>query len=186
MEVKAKRFFSKVAGSQYIMPDGFAVVFAHGHYDFDPAKHSGTVNIPAMNGQSHAMHGKPKAQVYFEELEHLVTSNNPLVFDQEHLTGVAATLPAELDPTKNAHSEADVARAESALARTPGRVTGEPNNGSNGSPSDVNASTIDPKLQQQVFKPVGPGAAAAVAAAKARSVQNSQTVAANSRNGVAQ
>lgn len=179
---QAKRFFSKVAGSQFIMPDGFAIVFAHGHFDFDPEKYTGTVNIPAMNGQVHAAHGKPKSQIYWEELEHLVNNNNPLVFDQEHLTGVSEPLPAELDPKRNAHSEAEVARAESALSRVPGHLTGEANIAGPGAgvPSDVNQSTIDPKLQAQVFKPVGPGAAAAVAAARAK------TAAANSRNGVVQ
>lgn len=186
---KVKRFFSKVPGSQFIMPDGFAVVFAHGHFDFDPSKYVGTVNIPAMNGQVHVAHGKPKAQIYWEELEGLVNSNNPLVFDQDHLTGVAAVLPPELDPKLNAHSEAEIARAESALSRIPGRITGEVNNPGPGAgaPTDVNASTVDPKLQAQVFKPVGPGAAAAAAAAaKARATQAAQTVAANSQNGVVQ
>jgi hypothetical protein len=186
MQVTTKRFFSKVAGAKYIFADGHEIQFRHGHYDFDPEQHVGTVNIPAMNGQLHQAHGRPKAEVYFEELQYLVTSGNPLIFDQDHLGGVSAPLPAEIDPSKNAHSEASIARVDAALANVKGRVTGEANAAGNGAPTDVNQSTIDPALQRAVFKPVGPGASAAVAAAKARSAQQAATLAANAANGVAQ
>jgi hypothetical protein len=164
-----KRYFSKVPGAKFIFPDGFEIQFLHGHYDFDSEQHVGTVNIPAMNAQLHQAHGRPKADVYFEELEHLVKSGNPLIYDPEHLTGVAQVLPPELDPTKNAHSEASIARVDASLANVKGRVLGELNPAGTGAPSDVNASTVDANLQKQVFKPaVGPGAAAAAAAARAK------------------
>jgi hypothetical protein len=76
--MQAKRYFSKIAGSKFVMPDGHEITFAHGFYDFDPAKFAGeTINIAAMNGQVHVSNGKPKAEVYFQELEHLVKNNNP-------------------------------------------------------------------------------------------------------------
>lgn len=187
--MEAKRFFSKIAGATFIMPDGHTIQFVHGIFDFDPENYKDeVVNIPAMNGQIHAAHGKPKAEVYFQELQHLVKTNNPLVFDPEHIAGVNAQLPAEIDPSRNAHSEASILAAERLQATVTGRVTGDANNGiGNGQPTDVNASTVDTNLQKQVFKPAtGPGASAAVAAARARAAQQAATVQANAKNNVAQ
>lgn len=167
MELKAKRYFSRIPGAHFTMPDGYQIFFLHGFYDFDPAKFKDEkVSIAVMNGNTHPAHDRDKARVYQEELEHLVNSGNPLIFDQEHAGVIVQPMPADLDPSKVAKSEAEISAQDQRLAAVTSRVTGDTNKGE-GQITDPNASTVDAELRNVVFKEVGPGSGSAAVAARA-------------------
>lgn len=182
--MQPKRYFSKVPGSVYTFPDGVQVQFLHGKFDFDPKDFPGSF---ISNNEKHPLNGKSSAEVYFDELEYLVKNNNPLIFEQGKLPD-GLTLPAGLDPSKNAQSEANIQRVDAALAGK-GHETGDLNKGSS-STSDVNASTLDRELQQVVLgssSAIGPGASKVDqirAAAAARSHQTTQTAGVQNSNGM--
>lgn len=181
--MQPKRYFSKVPGSVYTFPDGVQVQFLHGKFDFDPKDFPG---LFVSNNEKHPLNGKPRAQVYFDELEYLVKNNNPLVFEQGKLPD-GLTLPAGLDPAKNAQSEASIQRTDAALAGR-GKETGDLNAGSTAT-SDVNASTLDRELQQVVLgssSATGPGASKVEQLRKeaAARTQITQTASVQNTNGV--
>lgn len=159
-----KRYFSKVPGSHYTFPDGHQIHFHHGRFDFDSRDFPGEFVGAVVNGKDHPLTGRPLWKVYFDELEYLVTSGNPLVFQQGTLP-VDSILPDRLDPRKNAQSEQQIQQTDAKMRAT-GNITeyGEPNKatGTTG-PTDVNSSAIDKDLQEALLKPkqVGPGAARA-------------------------
>lgn len=186
MELKAKRYFSKVAGAHYTMPDGFQIFFHHGFYDFNPEKFKGEkVAISIMNGNMHPAHGQDRAEVYQAELEYLVNSGNPLIFDQEHAGVIVQAMPDALNPSRVAKSEAEIAAQDQRLATLAGRVTGESDNVNDGQITDPNASTVDAALRNVVFKEVGPGAntgAAAAREAAAKRLAEQQATTAQAQN----
>ncbi len=150
MELKAKRYFSRIPGAHFTMPDGF--------------------------------------QIFLEELEHLVNSGNPLIFDQEHAGAIVQPLPDGLDPSKVAKSEAEINAQDQRLASGGGRVTGDVNKGE-GQITDPNASTVDAELRNVVFKETGPGvgspaAMARAAAAKRAAEQQATTAASQNKTGM--
>lgn len=158
-----KRYFSKIAGSCYTFPDGFQIHFHHGRYDFNSNNFPGEFVGAVVNGKDHPLTGKPLWQVYFDELEYLVNTGNPLVFQQGSLP-VDTVLPPQIDPTKNAQSEAAVKQADASMfAKGTIREMGELNKAPSTGPSDPNASAVDRELQSRLLSPksVGPGAAKA-------------------------
>lgn len=156
--VSKQRYYSKVAGSKFIFPDGETVFFNHGFFDFDPANYPGPILLTAVNGQApDKRDGRPKAEVYKEELDAIIKSN-PLFYVQG---GQPEALP-RVGADANAKSEAEISQAEGILKNSGAqvRVTGDINSGSR---LDVNESTVDPALQSQVLAPKRDRAAEAAA-----------------------
>lgn len=163
-----KRYYSKVSGARYIMPDGQEILFIGGRYDFHPDNFPGHFTAATFNNQTDPRNGQSKAKIYQDELEHLVKTGNPLIYDADHASNFVASnsLPPLLDPTKNAQSEAQIQATDSRLPK--GVVTGDLNVAANpGTVSDPNASTASPDLQQMFAKAAGHAGAERIAALKA-------------------
>lgn len=167
------RFLSKIPGSTYTFTDGHKVIFAHGFLDVNPENFPGVFNFSnPISHDKHPMNGKPKWEVYAEELNDLVINRNPLIFTQETYK-LSEPLP-KIEADKNAHSEASVASAETNLRNAAGKngvTTGDANNGAvvTGG-GDVNQNTVDPMLQKVVLgnaHTTGPGADHAAAVRQA-------------------
>lgn len=181
-----KRYFSRIPGAHYTFPDGHQIHFLYGYFDFDSSKFPGKFMSTL---KEHPLNGQPKWKIYFDELEYLVTSGNPLVFDQ-NTVAQDFKLPKELDPSLNARSEAEIARQDGAILNSGKRVneTGDVNKGSYGG-GDVNASTVDHELAAVVLGKgniVGPGASKAdqIKAAAAARTQQATTAVVQNSNGV--
>jgi hypothetical protein len=176
-----KRYFSRVPGSNFTFPDGVQIHFLHGRFDFHPKDFPGNF---ISNNKEHPNNGKPRAEVYFDELEYLVKNNNPLVFEQGKLPD-GLELPDGLNPAKNAQSESAIMQADAALAGK-GKVHGELNVGT-GQPTDVNSSSVDRELQKVVFGTTGPGSSKVEqlrAEAAQRTHQQAITAGAQNKNGM--
>lgn len=176
-KAQAKTYHSRVPGSKYTFADGFSITFDFGRYRFNPEDFAGDQFwCQTMNNQPpHAFNGMDKADVYFKELEDLIKAPNPLIFVQGQNPDVK--LPDELNPAKNARSEAEIHEMDAKLRAggISGRETGDANLGP--TTSDVNSSTVDRELQQRVLAPAtGSKADEIRAAAQARAqTQNAST-----------
>lgn len=157
-----KRYYSKIPGSVYTFADGHQIQFLHGRFDFKPSEYQDTFFVAPVNNQaSHPMNGKTRAEAYFSELEYLVNTGNPLIFQQG--SNPVESMPEGLNPAKNALSEAELAAAEQKLKGI-GLVTRETGDVNAGPvSSDVNSSAIDKDLQNVILRTaaVGPGASKA-------------------------
>lgn len=155
-----KRYFSRVPGSKYTFADGHTIEFAFGRFDFDPEDFEDMFSVILPAGQRHPFEGRTKAEAYYNELEYLVRTGNPLVFLQGG--NPIPNLPQGLNPAGNAVAESDLVSAESLLRRGGNiRETGDPNvGGGSGMATDVNTSTVDRGLQDIILAPkaTGPGA----------------------------
>lgn len=154
-----KTYYSKVPGSTYTFQDGHQIQFLHGRFVFNPDNYQDTF---LSQSDKHPLNGKLKADVYFNELEHLVRTGNPLIFDQGTLP--IAAIPEGFDAARNALSEAARAEQDQALAKVNHREMGELNispAGAAGVVTGVNESTVDRDLQNTILAPkvTGPGAA---------------------------
>jgi len=180
-----KRYFSRVPGATYIFQDGHQIFFNHGRFDFDAADYAGTF---LSGNEKHPLNGQVKWKVYQDELEHLVKTKNPLIFDQGNLP-TDLQLPKELDPTRNAQSEASIQAIDATMRASRNiRETGDVNQSAQaGQVTDVNQSTVDITLQKAVLSPkmTGPGANSAVDAARAAAAARlATTAAAQNKNGM--
>lgn len=175
-----KTYFSRIPGSHYTFADGHKVHFDFGRFNFDPDDFSG----PFLSAHpTHSFNGKPKAQVYFDELEYLVNSGNPLVF-QQGTNPVDAILPSILDPKLNAKSEGEIATENARMVAT-GRIkeSGDQNTPATGTVSDPNASAVDHDLRARLLTDAtGPGAGKA-AQLRAEAIARTQTQHANMKQG---
>lgn len=146
----AKRYFSKIAGSQFIQPDGHQMIFAHGFFDFKPEEYSG---IFLGASEKDPRNGKEKADVYQSELEQVLKQKggNPLFYDQTQVQELGK-LPTPIPKVdQNAKSAEEIQRQDASLAGTKHREAGEANRGAvilGG--GDVNASTVDHNLRSTV------------------------------------
>lgn len=149
--METKRYYSKVAGSKFIMPDGKELFFNHGFHDLKEEDYVGVVcSIAQMNGNPpDRRNGVSCFEVYKAELDTLIKAGNPLLYIQgtqpEQLPNVGADANA-LSEAKAVQGEVAM-RAAGAVAsgdvnHTPGQLT----------PSDVNASTVDTNLKGMVLK----------------------------------
>lgn len=179
---EGKRFFSKIAGAAYVFGDGNKVVFAHGFLDVTPQTFPGTFQNPNPSVVDRR-NGKSKFEVYLAELTELVSEGNPLIYTQETVK-TSEPIP-RLDADKNARSEMEISTQDRALMNASGgnvKVTGDVNVGTGvaGAPTDVNSSTVDQRLQNEVLatRPaIGPGAmskADEIRAAAAANLNKSQ------------
>jgi len=164
--METKRYFSKIAGSKVIMPDGKELMFFHGFHDLKEEDYVGLICFinPVQGHPEDPRNGKPAYQVYKAELDALIKAGNPLLYVQG---SQPETLPKPRDSLgregvdRNAMSEAEIAQASAAERAVGGRVTGDQNQGTTGI-ADPNASTVDPSLREALLKPaVGPGAVSA-------------------------
>lgn len=152
--VPKQRYFSKVAGSKFIFPDGEVIFFQHGFFEFDPANYPGPIIIMAVNGQAaDKRDGRPKAEVYYEELETLAKSN-PLIYKQG---GQPEATPKPRDSKgregvdRNAASENELAMQDAQMRNAASggvRITGDENKGST---LNVTDSTVDEDLKGMVL-----------------------------------
>lgn len=157
------RYFSKVAGSKFIMPDGKELFFMHGFHDLKEADYRGQ-KFQGNTMQGHEpdrRNGTSTFEVYKQELDALIKAGNPLLYIQGSQPEPLPSVGADA----NAHTEGDVAKAESLLKNVTHREMGEVNRGPN--QTDVNTSTVDPNLQRQLLAE-SPAVAAARAAAATR------------------
>lgn len=173
--METKRYFSKIAGSKFIFPDGREIYFNHGFYDLKEEDFVGQVcNINSVNGQApDSRHGKPLYQVYREELDGLIKVGNPLLYVQGSQPEPLPSFEAD----KSAKTEGEVATAEARMRGLQSTEMGELNKGVVGI-TDPNASTVDPSLRGLVLaerKPVGTeslsAGAARIAAARQAAAQ---------------
>lgn len=173
--MEAKRFFSKIAGARFIMPDGFEITFHGGRFDFEPKKYPGNILLQTLNGQTDERNNSPRALVYFNELQNLVDSGNPLIFDEKNAAAAVKQPMAPVATDVNAFSESAILNKDAQIASSGvvGRTTGDANTGTS-TPGNVNESTIDPNIAAAVLKSVGPGSGGAMSAvdiARAKAAQ---------------
>lgn len=154
-----KRYFSKVAGSKFIQPDGFEMFFTYGFYNFKVAHFKDEIYMAqGQQGDKDPRNGKTKAEVYFNELEAVVNQRggNPLFYTMEQVSSldqapvpIPTTIPDQDGKLVNisglARSEAEIAAGDAALANTRHREVGELNRGA--TQTNVNESTADPALR---------------------------------------
>ena len=148
----AKRYFSKIAGSQFIQPDGHVMLFAHGFFDFKPEEYQGVFILTGV-GQNDPRNGKDRADVYQAELEMVLKQKggNPLIYDQSQVQQLDK-LPTPIPPiAQNAKSAEEIAKQDSSLAGTRHKESGDQNTGTiSVGGSDPNSSTIDHNLRNKV------------------------------------
>lgn len=173
--METKRYFSKVAGSKFIMPDGKELFFNFGFHDLKEEDYVGQIcSIAQMNGNPpDRRNGLSCFEVYKAELDTLIKVGNPLLYIQgtqpEQLPNVGADA--------NALSEAKAVQGEAAMLASGAIPSGDVNHTpASTSPSDVNASTVDVNLKGLVLKDkpnIREQAAARTAAQAAAGAKNS-------------
>lgn len=126
-----KRYFAKVASSRFIFSDGVEVFFHWGRLDVGPDNKS----YPTM---------KDMWPAYQRELD-AILGNNPMIFVNND------QIIADPKVEQNAKTDGEVANLESSLGANVkikqeiGTTIGS------GMPSDVNQSTVDPRIRQAMM-----------------------------------
>lgn len=158
--VLGRIFFARLAHSKFIFSDNVEVIFAFGRLEVSPKTFPGTFQRPTGHGQQpHPDNGRPKWQVYMEELNAIVPpqGTNPNIFTQDTWEKLEE-LPV---PDQNAVDEVTLAQAENQITRT-GNIKVEQQTGAvaiGGAPVSANVSSIDQELLNAARKagatPVG-------------------------------
>lgn len=134
---KSRRYFSKIAGSRFIFSDGVEVYFLFGRLDVGPEN----TNYPTMEVMWKA---------YQKELN-AILGKNPMIFVAE--VDKTEKLP---EVEQNALTAQELQAREANLAGLPQRASGAKDaNLGNGLPTDVNQSTVDPRLRAEMFGNTG-------------------------------
>jgi hypothetical protein len=174
------KYFSKISGSRFIFSDGTEAFFHFGRLVINAKNFPGIYKAPHKEHPQTVDSGRPKWQVYQDELD-AVLGVNPNIFTEASLQTLEKV---EEKVPQNAATEAEVAAGEAALTGAGTvKVSQEIGAaGSNGQPTNVNESTIDAKLAkaQQNASVVGPGAAVAERVAAARQAAQANAAAASS------
>ena len=168
----SKRYYAKVPDSRFVFSDMQEAIFLHGFVDINertaPGKFQG---LSADNPNN----GRPKYQVYQEELD-AILGKNPMIFIQ---TKLPEKVP---EVAQNAKSEAAIAAEDAALVKVAGadhiQVQQQIGPVGGGAPSDPNASTADPALTQ-VFSSVPAESIKPIAAPTSNKLAEIRAAAAN-------
>lgn len=149
MIYETKRYYSRIAGSKVIMPDGKELYFYHGFHDLKEEDYIDEIcRINPVAGQEPDIrNGKKAFEVYKAELDFLIKTGNPLLYIQ----GTQPEPLPKIGADKNALSETEVLAAQARERSMGGSVTGDANTGSIGF-SDPNSSTVDPTLRGIILK----------------------------------
>lgn len=146
-QVNGRTFYARIPHSKFIFSDNVEAIFAFGRLEVSPKTFTGKYHRPTGPGMIESKdNGRPRWEVYKEELEAIVPPNgtNPNIFTQDTVDGLEELKLPEI----NAVDETSILTTDAVIARGGNtkvqQQIGEVTIG--GMPSNVNTSTLDGEL----------------------------------------